>query len=820
MKTIFPRYTRTRWPRSLLCLPALVSLVAPSIQAGVSIDASAPAPVPQALSFSAGATSPDGHVLAINSRYFTFDNLPWFPVMGEFHYARYPAGEWERELRKMKAGGINIVATYVFWIFHEEQKDRFDWSGQRDLRLFVQTCAKLGLKVWLRVGPWDHGEVRNGGLPDWLLDGPKRESAPAYLDRVQQFYTQIGEQARGLFWRDGGPIVGVQIENEYHPEQGGEAHMTKLLELARAAGLDAPFYTATGWDKATIPPSQYLPVFGGYTEQFWSDSLGELPPNQNFFFTRIRAEDNVGHDLQPKDKSYDDRYAGYPFLTAEMGGGMAVAYHRRPVMRAADSTSAALVKLGSGVTALGYYMYHGGTNPDGRTTLHETLDAWNGYQDIEVKSYDFQAPLGEFGQFHESYRTMKTLNLFLNEFGGQLAPMTAYFPTEMPRSLDDTLTPRVAFRSDGKSGFVFINNYERNYRLAEHPDFQVELKLPSGQVAVPQRPTMVPGGVYAIWPVNLDLGPARLRYATAQLLCRLAAPDTYVFFSISGVKPEFLFEPEPGSRITAARARVAKEGAGLLVTDLESGRDAAISIRYPDGKVTEILLLSQTDALNLWKAGVAGRERLLLSPAGLYFDRGQVHLEADAVAQLKVAVFPAIESEVTGFKQSGTTGLFSEYVSELTAQPALLATVRKVKAAAPVPPVRLHADPKRRVARAPEEAAFAQAAVWSIQVPAALPGRSSRALLRISYQGDVARLYAGDRLLEDNYYKGPPLNYGLWRLSADELRAGLTLKILPLRQDAPIYLPPDARPKFAANGEALALDEVRLEWIYDAVLAP
>jgi beta-galactosidase GanA len=80
--------------------------------------------------------------------------------MGEFHFARYPENEWREELLKMKAGGVDIVSTYVFWIHHEEIEEQFDWSGSRNLRRFIQTCQEAGLKAFVRCGPWDHGEVR------------------------------------------------------------------------------------------------------------------------------------------------------------------------------------------------------------------------------------------------------------------------------------------------------------------------------------------------------------------------------------------------------------------------------------------------------------------------------------------------------------------------------------------------------------------------------------------------------------------------------------------------------------------------------------
>ena len=89
--------------------------------------------------------------------------------MGEFHFARYPEKYWQEELAKMKEDGVSVVAAYVFWIHHEEIEGQFDWSGQRDLRHFVELCRQEGLYVYLRIGPWDHGEARNGGFPDWLV---------------------------------------------------------------------------------------------------------------------------------------------------------------------------------------------------------------------------------------------------------------------------------------------------------------------------------------------------------------------------------------------------------------------------------------------------------------------------------------------------------------------------------------------------------------------------------------------------------------------------------------------------------------------------
>lgn len=125
-------------------------------------------PAPRLGALETGPSSPDGPVWGCTDRFMTKDGKPFMPVMAEFHFSRYPAEEWEEELEKIKAGGVDVVSTYVFWIHHEEEEGVFNFSGQRDLRRFVALCGKHDLHVWLRIGPWCHGEVRNGGFPDWL----------------------------------------------------------------------------------------------------------------------------------------------------------------------------------------------------------------------------------------------------------------------------------------------------------------------------------------------------------------------------------------------------------------------------------------------------------------------------------------------------------------------------------------------------------------------------------------------------------------------------------------------------------------------------
>ena len=631
----------------------------------------------------------------------TMDGRRVCPVMGEIHYSRLPVNEWQQELRKMKDGGVTIVATYVFWNHVEEQEGIFRWDGQRSLRHFLELCKQEELPVVLRMGPFCHGEARNGGIPDWVFTkGCKTRSEDrVFLGFAENLYRQIFTQVQGLQWKDGGPVIAAQFDNEY---RGRGSYLMALKKIALDAGFDLPFYTRTGWPELAtpVPFGEMLPLYGDYADGFWDRTLGETDGNyyKAFNFKAFRSSTAIATEQIDYSQPSATSQESYPYFTCELGGGMATAYHRRPHVYPEDAYSMALVKLGSGSNLLGYYMYHGGTNPEGLTTLNENQrTVATNYNDMPVKTYDFQAPLGEFGQTYPQYYMLRPLHLFMQSWGDVLATMDSSFPVSQDLQKGDDSVLRWAVRSEGERGFIFINNYERLQLLSAKRD----VSLSACGVTLPKL--TVPSGAMAIFPVNIE----GIRYATAQLVAK---------------------------------------------------RDGKLYLMQVDGIPTSIVMQNGKTLRNVKPRG---KERPIYNNVYL--------LTRQEAEQLFLETPPA------------------------PAATDLKVTCTKMKPAGALRQIPIGVQ---KVAEEPQDADFEQAAVYRLtfsKVP-------SNELLSINYRGDVARLYAitrladgsesGRRLVADNFYYGRPFLYGLWRLP--EGATELELRILPLQENMPVYLPREA----------------------------
>jgi hypothetical protein len=521
------------------------------------------------------------------NKYLTENGKPWFPIMGEFHFSRYPSEYWEESIYKMKAGGVTVLSTYVFWIYHEEVENEYDFSGDKDLRAFVETVKKCGMRMFLRIGPWCHGEVRNGGFPDWVINKnyENRSNDEAYLKDVERFYQKIADQVNGLLHEDGGPIIGIQIENEYGHCGGlqgeeGEKHMINLTEMAKKVGLNVPYYTATGWGGAVT--GGLLPVMGGYCEAPWDQRLTEIEPSGNYVFTKERNDHNIGSDYGFGEGITFD-IDKFPFLTAELGGGMQVTHHRRPVAHPKDIGAMSLTKLGCGVNLLGYYMYHGGTNPKGKLSTLQESRATGYPNDLPVFSYDFAAPIREFGQMSGTLKEVKLLSMFIEDFGSSLCEMETYLPESNPLSQNNFTDLRHSIRRNGNSGYIFVNNYQRRYTMSEHLQEVIKVELDNEVIEYPAID--IHNSDFFFVPFNMKVGDGTLKYTLSTPLCVLHNDSDEVYIFYTDKELGYSWDKEPVN--------------------------------------TKVITLSREDALNAWK--IRGEKEYLLITDGDIIETGSVY---------------------------------------------------------------------------------------------------------------------------------------------------------------------------------------------------
>jgi hypothetical protein len=784
----------------------------------LTVDATATAPAPRTGTIKLGtAKAPGGHALGINNQYLTRDGQPWLPVMGEFHYSRSPAASWDAELAKMKSAGIDVVATYIIWNHHEAHEGQFDWAGSRDLRRFVQLAHKHGLDVVVRIGPWSHAEVRYGGFPDWVVDAmPTRGNDPTYLHYVERFYREIGRQLDGLLYKQGGPVIGAQIENEYNlagPGHGAE-HIRTLKGLAVKAGIDVPYYPVTGWDQTLYPSGEVTPVFGGYPDEPWATSTKELPPKETYAF---RFGTRVSGDLGAQTRASQQGTAetdvdSTPFLGAEYGAGLPAMYRRRTLVSSDDIAAMLPVQLGSGVNLMGYYMFHGGRNPVGGTTLEESTKS-GGYNDVPAINYDFNAPLGPDGQQRPVLAALRPFHWFLHDFGARLAPMTVRRPDVVPKDPADLDTPRWSVRSRGDAAFLFYNGHVRQYPTPARTQVRFAVKLPGGTVTLPRKPVDLPAEAYFAWPVNFDMDGLKLTYATAQPLARLD-DATWVFAAQDGVPVEFAFGGQARGCVHAPRANVDDAAGAVVVDGIEPGLDTAFTVGCEGKAPQSVLVLSQAQARQAVLGTFQGRRRLVLSDAQAYVDDGRLVLRSAGEPHVRAAVYPPLPTTPPAsavVKWDGRDGLFQVLEATLPAHDVPV-TVTPLRAAQAARPIRIGGNAKAAVQPDPE--AFGASAAWQLDVAAANRTKNvDSLLLDVDFTGDVARLFDGTRMVDDWYYNGQRWQFDLGNLPSKR-QGPLTLTVLPLRADAPIYLPREHRPEFGGKPQLAELKAVKVVPVY------
>lgn len=759
--------------------------------------------------------------ITVDSRTLWRDGSPWLPVMGEFHFSRYPRADWREELLKIRAGGIDTVATYLFWNQHEETRGTHRFDGDLDIRHFITLCHDLGLAAVARIGPWAHGECRNGGFPDWLdtADCTPRTDDPAYLALVRSHYGRIAHELRGLSVLDGGPIVAVQIENELYDQPG---HLATLRTLAEEAGLRVPLWTATAWGAAELPADTVLPLYGGYPEAFWEDADPGWARGmrRHYFFTPIRDDHAIGADLRdaaPRGTGPDN--SRYPYATCELGGGMAIAYHRRPRVPAPDITALALTKLGSGSVWQGYYLYHGSSQRLTHAQPNQESHATGYPNDLPTVSYDFQAPLGEYGQARPSYHALRAQHLFLRDSGADLARMPLTLPAAEPAGLDDRTTLRWSVRADGDSGFLFVNNHQPHEPLPDHPGVRFSVTLGNRTAELPAAGVTIPSGAHFVWPLGYEVGAGiRLEWASAQPVTRLTVDGTptAVFTATAGIPPQFALPPGTEAVVPPEAARTDRSPEGTLVTVTAPGTAARLTLHGPGG-TAHLLVLTEEQAPLLHRVHCAGADRLLLCADLVLTDGDDLRVHTEA-ARTALSFLPA-PGDLTGpgIRPDGTDGVFTRWTLTLppTATPA---EVRCLRSEARPAPART-GGPFRR-ASAPRDEDFDHAAVYHVTVPATALDHDGELLLRLRYTGDAARAYVGGRLVADHFWYGPDWEIGLRRCAAEAIEHGVELRVLPLAADSTVHVGPQARAGLDAARTTARLHTAHLVPVHRATLRP
>ncbi len=549
--------------------------------------------------------------MEIKNKVFFHNGKPFFPVMGEYQYSRTFASSWDEDMKKMKALGINAISTYSFWIHHEEIEGEFDFKGNKDIRLFLETAKRNDLLVCLRIGPWVHAESRNGGFPDWIYSKGcgLRKNDPVYLAYVRRYFEALFHECKGYMEKDEGPVCFIQVENEYSQwgkqgEDFGDVHINKLIAMLKEIGFDVPIYMATGWGEAAI--GKAIPVWGAYCEAPWEFTDEELPPADGYLFSENPNDQNIGSDTGKKDFDLASSLSKFPYATVELGGGIQMTHARRPIMGDKDNACLAFCRLGSGVDALGYYVFHGGIQPSGKLTSMQEYRRENNIDagfacDLPEKDYDFQAPISQYGKVRASAKEFKLVNMFASEFAFDLLGNCAVFPKDNAVSPTDYSSPRYCFRGREESGFLFINNFVRHQKMKPHwlSEYTHNFELPSFK-----DKEVLSDSFFAL-PLNLRIGKDLVRFSSASPFMKLNE-DVFLFYS------EFE-NPE-------------------IIRDTHESK---------------YLILNRMEALNCYKFKIKGKEYALICGEEIYQDGEELHISSNGSFRIKA--YPELPSLPSGF---------------------------------------------------------------------------------------------------------------------------------------------------------------------------
>jgi beta-galactosidase len=321
-----------------------------------------------------GHASPERR-LSIENGHFVLDGKPLQVISGEMHYSRIPREYWRIRLKMAKAMGLNTVSTYVFWNMHEPRPGVFDFTGQQDIAAFIRLAKEEGLYVILRPGPYSCAEWDLGGFPAWLLADPDvvlRSTDDKFMKPAERWIARLGQEVSGLQLGNGGPIVAVQVENEYGSFDRDKGYLHRIYAALRNAGFaKSLLYTADG-------PKQ-LP----------EGTLPELPAVVNLG----PGDAKTGLEILAKFRP------GQPLMIGEWWAGWFDHWGRPHHETNGDDEAKELDWVLANGYSINLYMFHGGTT---RGFMNGANSDFGGYWP-DVSSYDYSAALDESGRPTKKY---------------------------------------------------------------------------------------------------------------------------------------------------------------------------------------------------------------------------------------------------------------------------------------------------------------------------------------------------------------------------------------------------------------------------------
>lgn len=317
---------------------------------------------------------------------FLLDDKPIQILSGAIHYFRVPKDDWYHSLYNLKALGFNAVETYIPWNYHEPREEHFEFDGEKDIQHFIQLAEELGLYVIIRPSPFICAEWEFGGLPSWLLnykDMIIRSSDQRFIDKVDRYYTQLFKILKPLQINHNGPIIMMQIENEYGSFGEDKSYLNMIKDLMIKHGTTVPLFTSDG----------------GWAQTLRAGSMAEenILPTANF-------GSKTDLNFQNLKSFHDEFQKKWPLMCMEFWDGWFNRWGDDIIKRESDDLVAE-VRTAVQQGHINLYMFHGGTN----------YGFWNGCSargsvDLpQITSYDYDAPLNEMGNPTQKYYDLQKM---------------------------------------------------------------------------------------------------------------------------------------------------------------------------------------------------------------------------------------------------------------------------------------------------------------------------------------------------------------------------------------------------------------------------